>query len=616
MNSTLNPRALRTLMLSAGLALTALTLTGCPEEGVICAEGLTRCNNTCEDVQNDPVNCGACNVACQAGQVCSEGACVCVPGATNCGGACVITASDPRNCGACGMTCSDMLAGSVCIGGECDCSSTATKCPGGCANTDTDPSNCGACGNACGMGEVCESGACVSGCSMAFTQCGQSCVDVQTDESHCGMCGNACMLGQFGECVSGQCQCATGYTVCSNTCVDPLTDSANCGACGNACPQGQTCHAGVCSYDVVLACFTNGQVRGMQVPGFVQGTLEPLGAGPQALDLYGKDVLLSLDGADAKLYQARLSTLEQLSSEATVGAIPNDLLVDGQYVYVINSGTNSLAVFQGGAADDSGVPLTLVDELAFGDNTYPQVMVKVGSKLYVTLYGGTTAATAGAGQKVVEVDIADPANLMTGQTWELTTLPLGAFADGGTTLPRPQGITERNQTLYVALNNFDEFYSVAGPAYLATLPLDGGAAGLIELPADKCLNAVWTQTVGDHVLVSCAGQSDYSMFPIVTTTETGVALIGANDQVLSSVEFSCPAGGDGGCASPSAGRFSVKGSTVLVADQSAGRLFALELANDQLTESRTYSTAEGPLNVCPVSPMTGYSNVGDVLVVP
>jgi peroxiredoxin len=82
--------------------------------------GLTMCNGTCVDLQNDAANCGACGVVCPGGKVCTNGACVsvvCPPSATTvCGKKCVNLKIDPSNCGACGKQCP---RGTYCIGGKC-----------------------------------------------------------------------------------------------------------------------------------------------------------------------------------------------------------------------------------------------------------------------------------------------------------------------------------------------------------------------------------------------------------------------------------------------------------------------------------------------------------------
>lgn len=580
-------------------------LSGCPDEGLVCSEGLTACGNrTCEDLTSDRRNCGACGVACQVGQICQNSACICAPGAVDCNGACVVTQSDPRHCGGCAM--------------------------------------------ACAQGEVCQDGACQTSCSLGATRCGEG------------------------------------------SCVNTATDPANCGACGVQCEQGQSCHDGVCAYDVVAACLTNGQVRGFQAGTSVQGPLKALGAGPQSLALYAGEVLLSADTFDNRIYQAGLTTLDALPRSTDVGQIPNHILVDGSWVYVLNSGSGTLAVFRGtepqdagtadggsttdggtledagmdggageedggageedgGTAEDagagdsdagtggsdaglwaggdwlnghlqfqSGVDLgAAVAELSFGENTYPQVMTRVGSRLYVTLYGGTTPETAGAGQKVVEVDISNPAAPTKVRDIDLTTLDLPTFVEGTQSLPRPQGITERGGKLYVALNNFGatgaDLYTVAGPGAVATVPLDGGAMGIIELPSETCVNPVWAAPAGSGVLVSCAGNTDFSMFPVVRTTASGVALIGGNDQVLSSVAVGCGAQ-DAGCVDPSLGRFGVVGTSAYVGDQAQGRIFVVDVQEGALVETATYTNGQ-PLLVCPVG-AAGYSNVSDVLAVP
>lgn len=545
------------MMMAATLMAAAVTLWGCPNEGELCGEGLTSCGDkTCEDLTSDKRNCGGCGVTCQLGEVCSASECVCAPGATDCNGACVTTTSNPEHCGACGV--------------------------------------------ACASPQVCEMGACATTCSQGATQCGQSCVLTATDPN-------------------------------------------NCGGCGVICDQGQSCHASLCTYDVVLACFTNGQVRGLQNGTHLTGPLKQFGTGPQALDVFADELLLSADGLADRVYQGRLTDLTQLPPSTAIGPVANDLLVFGDYVFVIESGAGTLTVLQrgvttdggvmtdggstgvdAGGADAGGVPakfpngvdLGVVAQVQFGQNTYPQVMTKVGDKLYVTLFGGFDSMTAAAGQKVVEVDVSNPESPAVQRTFELGMLPLENFdAGAGENIPRPSGITHRGGVLYVALADLDVNYSVAGPGYLATLPLDGGAAGLVRLPDDKCRNAVWTATAGDNVVVSCAGESDYSMFPVVTTKATGLALVGANDQLLSTVSVSCPANGDGGCASPSIGRFGVFGNSVYAADQSAGRLFVFDIVNNQLVEKRTYANGQEPLLVCPVDAMTGYSNVGDVLAI-
>ncbi|AGC42316.1 hypothetical protein MYSTI_00967 [Myxococcus stipitatus DSM 14675] len=154
----------RPLLATLGVLLSCLLLTGCPDSGVVCGEGLSRCGDTCVDLTSASANCGACGVTCGEGQLCSEGACTCQAGTTACGGACVDTRSSPQHCG-------------------------------GCA---------GAGGTVCASGQVCEQGACKVSCSAeGFQRCGDSCVNLDTDTSHCGTCGTAC--GDARSCRGGVC---------------------------------------------------------------------------------------------------------------------------------------------------------------------------------------------------------------------------------------------------------------------------------------------------------------------------------------------------------------------------------------------------------------------------
>jgi hypothetical protein len=101
-----------------------LACAGCAAEarpddpGTHCNGGQTLCGGTCADVQADPLNCGACDVSCGGGLVCSLGECSssCDAGLSACGAACVALASDALHCGACGVACG---AGQSCVAGAC-----------------------------------------------------------------------------------------------------------------------------------------------------------------------------------------------------------------------------------------------------------------------------------------------------------------------------------------------------------------------------------------------------------------------------------------------------------------------------------------------------------------
>ncbi|HEY4016792.1 MAG TPA: hypothetical protein VGM06_25830 [Polyangiaceae bacterium] len=222
--------------------------------------------DACGDTASDPRNCGACGVACGAGQACVQGACTvaCSGMMATCGGACVDTSVDPSNCGGCGHACS---TGQVCSGGTCSatCSPQLAACAadGGavlCLDTQTDDANCGACGNACAPGQVCSGATCRATCQSTETECTAPasipyCAITATDNANCGACGNACPAGQV--CSAGVCglTCQDGLIDCNGTCVDPSSSRAFCGAtgacqgttAGTACAAGQICNAGLCA---------------------------------------------------------------------------------------------------------------------------------------------------------------------------------------------------------------------------------------------------------------------------------------------------------------------------------------------------------------------------------
>ncbi|MBX7097976.1 MAG: hypothetical protein K1X89_09700 [Myxococcaceae bacterium] len=512
---------------------------------------------------------------------------VCRAGTTKCNGGCADFSSDTRNCGACGIACQ---SSQVCVDSQCVCQAGTSPCNGRCVVTASDPANCGGCGVACPSGQVCEASQCKAGCALGTSsRCGDSCVDLQRD-------------------------------------------ALNCGTCGAKCEAPQTCHQGRCSFDVVAACFTSGQVVGLEAAGQTRGPLEPLGSGPAALATYG-EALLVADGIDRALLQARLASsnghaFAQFPQLNRTGSAPNFVLADPPFVYVVNSGANTLQVLKQGAANDAGVTgdggvlgsggvaLGTVGELNFGANTTPEVAVKLGGSLWVPLYGGFGASSAAAGQKVVQVDVSDPANPKVANTVDLAGLDLKAF-DGGHPVPRPFAAVAHQGALFVALNNLDpDTYAPQGPGLLARVDPATRAVTVVDLGADACLNPVWLASTGDGLVVSCSGAARYdSNFALLGVEAAGVVTLDSALVRRSTWAARCPVA-DAGCAPPLPGRLAVQGGKVWVADQNAGRLFVLDVDGGVLTERRGLSGGAGPVQACAVDSVTGIANVGDVLAVP
>ncbi len=531
----------------------ALLLAGCPPTGVVCTEGLTNCGGECVDLRSDRANCSTCANRCQVRQVCHASQCQCQAGAVACSSECVVVASDARHCGACG--------------------------------------------HACASTEVCEQGVCKDSCRLpGVAKCGQSCVNINLDVSHCG-------------------------------------------SCDNVCENSQSCHRGYCSYDVVAACMTNGQVTGVQADSELKGPNEALGAGPAALATV-EDVLLVADGIDNRMLQARLPSsgghaFAQFPGSTPLGTVPNQVLVESPFVYVVNASTGTLQVLQleagpGDAGTDAGsfVPLdggrypqglrlATVGELAFGANTYPEGVARLGGFLYVPLYGGFGATAAAAGQKVVKVDVSNPAAPTVADTHDLSTLDLEPF-DGGTPVARPFAIAAHQGAVYVALNNLNpDTYLVEGPGLLARIDPATGAVTTVGLGTD-CLNPIWLVSDGTLLYVSCQGSAQYDTnYALLSVEKTGVVAL-KDDVPVSTWQAACGANVDGGCLPIFASRLAVAQGRVYVGDQNGGRLFVLENNAGVLSERRGYLAPDGsgPIQACAVRATLGYSNVSDVIAVP
>jgi hypothetical protein len=506
---------------------------------------------------------------------------VCKAGTLPCGAGCIDPNSDRRNCGACGTTCG---AQQDCNSAKCECRAGTTACSDGtCAATDFDPKNCGQCGAACATGEVCEGGSCKTSCTPGLLRCLASCVDAATDESHCG-------------------------------------------GCDNACAQGQQCKNGVCDYEAVAACYWSGQLVGFDPTTGVKGPLSDVGSNPAALARLGT-TLLAADGTDRRLYSAvptASGEYERTNLASQTGAVPNQVLVERPFVYVINAGSGTLTVLREGVDAgvitlDAGVNGTLVlgavAEIVLGMNTFPQGMAKVDSQLWVPLFGGYGAEAADAGQELAKVDITNPAAPTLAGRVSLKNLDLKAFDGGSPTVARPWSIVAKNGALYVALSNLNpDTYAAEGPGLVARVDATSEAVTVIDLGAQDCLNPQWIGLVGNSVTVSCGGAITYSpTFAVESVASAGVVALDALDAKLPtawSSAGSCAAMDAGACLPMMPGRFAVSGQQVLLSDQNGGRVVVLEVNDAGVREVRGGANA---LSVCPVSATTGVANVADIL---
>ena len=502
----------------------------------------------------------------------------CVEGQSRCGDVCVDLSSTASHCGACGVACSSTEA---CVEGACQCRPGATLCDGRCIVTASDPAHCGGCagagGTACAPDQVCEQGQCKATCTLASSErCERSCVDLDTDAFHCGTCGTVC------------------------------TDA-------------RSCRGGTCTYDVVAACFNSGQLVGLQVGSDVKGPGVAVGTSPQTVARM-QDVLLVLD-TSMRLLQARLSDYGMLPARNTTGLVPNHLLVRDPYVFILNSTSNTLQVLrrdeepssEPGPRFPDGITLTNVASVNFGENANPYGLTESGSDVYVTLLGNLQTAPA-AGGKVVRVSMADPSAPRITDTFALPTGEALQPFPGRTTVPAPAGIVAHGGRVYAALGNLDpQDFSTGGPGFLARIDPATRAVELLAL-GEGCLNPFWLVPVGARLLVSCGGGTTYdNNFNLVDVRGTGLVLLGADDRVVASLALRCPEGTS--CPLPSAGRFAVVGNRAYVGDNSAGRVFVIEVVGDSLVERRGFGPgAAPPILACPRGGKP--SLVGDVVAIP
>ncbi|HSQ67678.1 MAG TPA: hypothetical protein VLM85_30920 [Polyangiaceae bacterium] len=200
------------------------------------------------DLTKDPLHCGSCNNACEAGAVCSSGQCKiqCDTPTIKCivdggGSICADPTSDPNHCGSCTTSCTVVTdAGSLLPGPN---------------NPDAgipfDGGYDGGPGWSLGTAS-CDASTCGVACPQGMTACSDGiCYDPQNFHDHCGNCNTACQSTEW--CTQGHC-CSQGTAYCGSSCVDVMNDANNCGSCGHVCPsQTPVCSAGACASAITFS---------------------------------------------------------------------------------------------------------------------------------------------------------------------------------------------------------------------------------------------------------------------------------------------------------------------------------------------------------------------------
>lgn len=426
-------------------------------------------------------------------------------------------------------------------------------------------------------------------------------------------------------------KCGEGLSVCGSTCVDLASTTTHCGACGATCGERQmcvegacrACTEGVCTYDVVATCFNTGQVVPIQAGSDIKGPNIQLGDRPLTAAPM-QDVLLVVDAAK-KLREARLADFATLPDAPATGDSPNQVLVDDPYAYVINSASNTLLVLErkaepgpltGGTRFPQGLQLEPVASVDFGANTNPFAAARLGTELWVTLYGNL-GGDVSAGGKVARVNLANPRQPELIMPY--LPLPSGDALQpfpGSSPIPAPSGIVARRGQLYVALNNLDpNTYGPGGPGLVARINPQTQEVKYLPL-GEGCLNAGWLAPVGNKLVVSCAGKATYdASFNLVAVEKSSLVLLDEQDAMVSTYPIACPEVSGPGCALPSAGRFAVVGNRIYLGDYNAGRVFVVDVIGSTLTGVRGLEPQKPqPILACPRE--SGFSLVGDVVAIP
>lgn len=356
-----------------------------------------------------------------------------------------------------------------------------------------------------------------------------------------------------------------------------------------------------CNSDVVAACFNTGHLVGLHGKDQAHPP-SPSAPNPQALESVGS-VLLIADGLDKQLYQANLGDLTRNAAAPTpIGPDARDLLVDGRHLYVVNAGDNTVQVLRRNeetlTPGNTGFTFSTVGQLQLGANTNPQAVAKVGDALYVPLYGTFTAEGTAAGQKVVQIDVRNPAAPAVTHTWDLTTLDLKPT--GAASTPRPSWIVAHQGILYVALNNLSGF-SPGGPGMLARIDPGSRQMTAIDLGLEDCVNPGHVTSAGDRLVVTCTG--DYQ-------GKTALVALDGAGRKLAAYKPRCAGAG---CVAAALNRTTADGRLLYSGDAVSGRVFISELINDRLVEVRGFESG-GAVTACPAG-RGGFTLVADMLTV-
>ncbi|MCL2012983.1 MAG: hypothetical protein FWG75_09385 [Cystobacterineae bacterium] len=390
--------------------------------------------------------------------------------------------------------------------------------------------------------------------------------------------------------------CPPDAVQCGNHCALLESDVDHCGGCNQACNANQRCVDNQCrevhceeESHLYAACFQTGQVSVLSTCTQSRFHMALVGDRPQAINGMGEVLLVADDGTE-QLLRLNPQSLEPIGEAVSIGQTPIHVSADGTHAYVINAGSHTLQVVEGGSWQT-------IAELPFGDNTSPQAFALVGKQGFVPLYGNLVTGETSAGQKLVRINLENPAAPVRAGEVDFSSLSIPHY-EGMAPLPLPYDVLHHQGALYVALNNLNAYYMPAGPGLIAKVDPQTLATSLLSL-GDTCTNVSSLASNGKLLAASCAG--DWGMSPGIA----GVALI-INEEVKT---WPAP-------PSFSAGAMAFSGDMLWVANANGGDVYVFSTKEGGLHLLRGEGGSEGEaIATCPPGP-TGYTTVQSLWLKP
>jgi uncharacterized repeat protein (TIGR02543 family) len=312
---------------------------------------------------------------------------------------------------------------------------------------------------------------------------------------------------------------------------------------------------------------------------------------PAALGLHNNHILV-IDVVMTGLFAYDFNTFPPVAvgHGDNLGSQPNEIIVDGNYGYVIVSGSDLIRVIDLTATSTSfgnqRTVTTIPARIGTGtERTNPNYGVVYNDKLYVSLTGLTGMT---GGDKILEIAVRDiDPNIPSTTPQILATRELSFPAselqmdpEFSANYSSPAGISAANGKLYVTLGNLGVVSGIPAPVgagYLAEINIATWTKQIHIMP-QGCRNPKHVLATDTRIYVSCAG--NYGQGDV--QTEALVVLDAITKDIVNVTTFlpSLPNGTESGPVNPTnatPGRLAIAGNRVVIADEMTNRLFVTDL---------------------------------------